>query len=58
MSRWGVTLLLMLAVPFVFVGEIQSLCTFLDLQMDACGKFITLFFGCLCSVFVGIARHG
>lgn len=58
MSRWGVTLLLMLGAPFVFVSEIQALCALLDLQLDACGKALTLLVGCLISIFIWIPRHG
>lgn len=57
MNRWAVTLLLMLAVPFIFVGEIQTLCAFIDVQMDPVGKGFTIVGGCLFAVFIPIARH-
>jgi hypothetical protein len=58
MNRWGVTLILMLAAPFVFTSEIQALCMLLDAEMDAGGKFLTILCGCMCSGFIGIVRHG
>lgn len=57
MNRWAVTLPLMLAVPFIFVGEIQALCALIDVEMDPLGKGFTILGGCLCATFVWIARH-
>lgn len=51
-------MLLMLGAPFVFVSEIQALCALLDLQLDTCGKALTLLVGCLISIFIWIPRHG
>lgn len=58
MTRWPLTFILMLAAPFVFASEIQALCALLDVQMDPIGKFFTIVSGCMCGVFIAIARHG
>lgn len=58
MRRWTITAILMLSVPFLFLGLILAMCGVLNLHLDAIGKCFTLIGGLLCSAFVFIARHG